>query len=369
MDSLYAVGAEGAVYAATDLRGGAAKRAVVKVPLVPYHRPAELSSSLIRHRRDSLREEARRLAKSASPYMPACHGLHEFDNPLLDKRRGGAFEEPDQALVMERLRGIDVDRWLARVHRSRIPKEALRLHLDHMALALLQAILDLNQRGYHYADLRPGNLRVFGRPLRDVRLLDAGSLVEVGDESGRFPHVPHYLPPDCFQKRYMQGLAIVPTPAVQAIMAGRTLFEITTGCVPVPGKPIDGEELKRTCASPLVADVTDGLATGSFSGVRSAIRYFGRREPHHAAAARLDAATRSAPARPSSAQRPPARPAPPEFAPLEWASPPPPPVAVRPPASPPPTKTAPRAAPPAPVARGWWRRLVDWAKRRPAVKS
>ena len=277
IDSLYAVGAEGAVYFASALRGGFPQPCAIKVPLLPYHRPADVSSRLLRHRRDSLRQEADCLERSSSPYMPAYLGLHEIDNPLIDRARGGPFAEREPVLVMERLPGLDVDLWLARVHRSAIPRELLRQHLDRIAVVLLQALFDLQERGFIYADLRPGNLRMIGRPQRRIRLLDAGSLVEVGDASGRYPHVPHYLPPALFEQRYGQGLAITPSPEAQAVMAGRTLFEVATGIVPVPGHPLDAAALKEGGVSPPVADVVDGLATGSFQNVVYALRYLSRR--------------------------------------------------------------------------------------------
>ena len=109
IDSLYAVGAEGAVFTTRNVGGGTASPTVVKIPLLPYHRPGDLSSSLLRNRREALREEARHLERSASPHMPASCGLHEFTNPLLDRDRGGPFAEPDPVLVMERLPGLDMD--------------------------------------------------------------------------------------------------------------------------------------------------------------------------------------------------------------------------------------------------------------------
>jgi hypothetical protein len=327
IDSLYAVGAEGAVYLATDLADRTARPCVVKIPVLPFHRPAEVSSALLRHRRDALLTEAANLGASRSPYMPARLALCEFRNPLLDARRGGAFAQPDPALVMERLPGHDVDLWLARIHGSDLPRALLRGHLDRVVVVLLQALHDLQERGFLYADLRPGNLRVIGRPERRVRLLDAGSLVAAGDESGRFPHVPHYLPPALFERRYTSDLPIVPTPAVQAVMAGRTLFEIATGVVPVPGAPTDPKSIVGSGVSATVADVVDGLASGSFSSVVPAIRYLSRRATRRVAAA----VPHAAPATPAPA-----------------AAPPPSAVAPAPAAS----------SPPAP-ARSRWRRVLD----------
>lgn len=342
VESLYAVGAEGAVYLLRDVEDGSRTR-VAKIALVPYHRPADLSSSVLRARREALRTEERHLDRSASPYMPESHGLVEFVNPLLDRRRGGAFAEPEPALVMERLPGFDMDVWLARIHRSGIAREALRPHLDRVAVVLLQALHDLQERGFHYADLRPGNLRVIGRPVRRIRLLDAGSLVELSDASGRFPHVPHYLPPDAFARLYTQGAPIVPTPAVQAIMAGRTLFEVGTGRLPVPGEPVDAAALRDCALSPVVADVVDGLATGSFTSVIQALRYLTRR----VAQTRAAAPARAAPERAALELE---APAPRAAQPAPALTPAPAPVPV---------------APPSPPARlPAWRRLLGWLLRR-----
>jgi hypothetical protein len=297
IESLYAVGAEGAVYTATRAGAGGSLPAVVKIPLLPYHDPADITSASLRHRRDALREEARYLERAASPVMPARWGLHEFENPLLDPDRGGPFAEPEPALVMERLPGLDVDLWLARVHRSGLPRESLRERLDALAVLLLESLRDLEVRGFLYADLRPGNLRVTGRPDRRLRLLDAGSLVEAGDTSGRYPHVPHYLPPDLFERRYSRDLPIVPTSAAQAVMAGRTLYELATGFVPVPGRPLVAADLRDCAVSPVLADAIDGLASGSFSSVIPSLRYIARQRTLHAAAARAAAAKHPANAR------------------------------------------------------------------------
>lgn len=274
---LYAVGAEGAVYLADDVRDDAGPRCVIKIPLVPYHRPAELSSLLLRHRRAALRTEAESLSQSGSPWMPQCYGLHPFTNPMLDRKRGGAFAEPDVALVMERLGGLDVDLWLARIHRSGIDASFLRPHLDRISVDLLLALHDLEERGFIYADLRPGNLRVGGRPMRRVRLLDAGSLVRVGDDTGKFPHVPAYLPPDLFDRQYVDNTPIRPSSHAQAVMAGRTMYELATGRVPVPGLPLDLDTLREASVSRAISEAIDGLAGGNFPDVLHATRFLTRR--------------------------------------------------------------------------------------------
>lgn len=275
--SLYAVGGEGVVYTCRDETDRAAAPLVAKVPLLPFHRHADLSSNFLRRRREQLREEARNLEASGSVFMPRSFGLFEFANPLLDPARGGEFAASEPVLVMERLPGFDLDLWLARVHRSTVPVQLLRRNLDRVAVVLLQALVELEERGFIYADLRPGNLRMMGRPERRIRLLDAGSLVEQGDESGRFPHVPAYLPPELFRMRQETGDAIVPTAATQVVMAGRTLYEVATGSVPLPGQEVDRARLKESNVSEPVGDVIDGLASGSFNDVRPALRYLTRR--------------------------------------------------------------------------------------------
>lgn len=276
LHSLYAAGGEGVVYLCHDLANPDA-RLVAKIPLVPFHRPAELSSNFLHRRREQLREEARNLERTRSRFLPKSLGLHEADNPLLDHDRGGEFELPEPVLVMEWMPGFDLDVWLARVHRSDVPVQLLRRNLDRVAVVLLQALVDLDDAGFHYADLRPGNLRMMGRPERRIRLLDAGSLVEHGDESGRFPNVPAYLPPALFLRKRETGESIVPTTATQAIMAGRTLFEVATGTVPLPGVEVERGRLTDSHVSAPVAEVIDGLIAGDFQDVRPALRFLEKR--------------------------------------------------------------------------------------------
>lgn len=275
-ETLYAVGGEGAVYMARDLKDPTAPLHVAKIPLLPLHRPFQMSSDAMRRKRRALREEGRMLEDSGSVYMPESMGVYHFENPLLDPARGDAFEEPEPVLLMERLPGRDLDLWLARIHRSSVPVPTLRRNLDRVAVVLLQALTDLQSRDYIYADLRPGNLRMIGRPKRCVRLLDAGSLVHMEDGSGRFPHVPAYLPPEVFQES-QRGRPIVPSVKIQAVMAGRTLYEVATGVVPMPGQPVDRSKLKESHVSEPVADVVDGLCVGDFANVSVAIRYLHKR--------------------------------------------------------------------------------------------
>lgn len=280
IEALYAVGGEGAVYLTRDLRPPPGDPAgglrVAKIALLPLHRPFSLGSGSIRKQREALRVEATYLQRSGSRSMPRFEGFYEFSNPLLDRARGDAFAEPEPVLLMEKLPGQDLDRWLARTHRSGVSPAQMKRTLDRITVVLLQGLVDLYDRGFLYADLRPANLRILGRPERFVRLLDAGSLVAVNDRSGRFPHVPAYLPPALFRER-LEGRPIVPTPETQAIMAGRTLYEVATGFVPRPGEGVDLAALRGGNVSPPVAEVIEGLATGSFAHVRQALRFLEKR--------------------------------------------------------------------------------------------
>ncbi|MCU0727618.1 MAG: hypothetical protein MUE73_17810, partial [Planctomycetes bacterium] len=185
---LRAVGGEGAVFYVEDALDPEA-RLVGKVGLVPWHRPARLSSKIIRARRAVIEEEARVLETAASPFFPEFRALMRFSNPLLEAARGGEFARPEPCMVMERLPGQDLDTWLCRVHRGGVRREVLRPNLDRIAVGVLQALADLERRGFLYADLRPGNFRVVGRPWRKARLIDAGSCVPRGAPGIRFPHV------------------------------------------------------------------------------------------------------------------------------------------------------------------------------------
>jgi len=272
LKQLYAVGAEGAVYDVKDLRDPGGPPLVAKVALHPYHRPFDLLPDQVRKRRYSLRVESQYLLGDVSPFMPRGVGIFECHNPALDPARGDAFAEPEPVLVMEKLPGFDLDRWLARAHRSTVPKAVLRRTLDRVAVVLLQALTDFRQRGQIFADLRPGNMRMMGRPERRVRMLDAGSLVSVHDKSGRFPHVPAYLPPALFHAT-QAGRIIVPDDAVQAVMAGRTLFEAATGTVPHPGENVNLSLLAGSDVSNPVGDVIARLCSGEYSDARMALEH------------------------------------------------------------------------------------------------
>lgn len=275
-ESLYAVGGEGAVYLVRDQQDRNTPLRVAKVALLPHHKPFELDAHGIRKRRYGLRVEAQYLAGSVSTFLPRHIGTFEFQNPLLDPARGDAFAELEPVLVMEKLPGRDLDVWLARMHHQQMPLATMQRTLDRVAVVLLQALVDLYDRGFFYADLRPANLRMMGRPERRIRLLDAGSLVAIHDRSGRFPHVPAYLPPGAFQA-HMAGELILPSADTQAVMAGRTLFEVATGTVPLPGMQVDFGLLPGSQVSPPVQEVVDGLCRGDFEHCRIALKYLARR--------------------------------------------------------------------------------------------
>ena len=124
-------------------------------------------------------------------------------------------------------------------------------------------MVDLHNRGFLYADLRPGNLRVVGRPKRRIRVLDAGGCVPADTASDRFPHVPSYLPPQAFQAME-RGARVRPSAALVAAMAGRTLYEVATGQAPKAGAAVDVVRLLRSAVSPPVAEVIAALAGGDY---------------------------------------------------------------------------------------------------------
>jgi len=274
LGSLYAVGGEGAIYE-VDGRGDGA-RLVGKVPLAPWHKPIHLTSRLLRKQRGIIRDEADLLTTAGSPFLPECRGIHTFLNPLLESARGGEFCKAEPCLVMERLGGQDLDSWLCRVHARHTPKADLRRTLDRLAVGTLQALVDLEKRGFLYADLRPGNLRVLGRPARRIRLLDAGGCVPWDADGSRFPHVPSYLPPDLFRD-ISKGRRPVPSPASMASMAGRTLFEVATGHAPKAGRHLDMVRLLRSPVSPPVAETIAALADGSLRTCAAALDALAKR--------------------------------------------------------------------------------------------
>jgi hypothetical protein len=270
LDRLLAVGGEGAVFTVADAADPAA-RLVGKIGLVSWHRPVRLTSKVIRARRAVIEDEADILEQAGSPFLPGFRALAEFGNPLLEAARGGEFAEPEPCLVMERLPGQDLDAWLCRVHRGDVDRDTLRRSLDRIAVGMLQALADLEKRGFLYADLRPGNFRVWDRPRRRVRLLDAGGCVPSDSTGRRFPYVPSYLPPRVF-RAVTSGETLVASPRLQASMAGRTLYEVATGQAPKAASYLDMQRLARSPVSPPVAEVIAALANENYYHCASALR-------------------------------------------------------------------------------------------------
>jgi len=293
--SLYAIGGEGAVYDVDDIEDPSGSPLVGKVPLHPVHRPFELTSEGIRTRRIAMRREAVMLATCGSVWMPEDVGNYQFVNPALDSRRGGAYAEAEPVLVMEKLPGTDLDRWLARVHRRGLPATILTRTLDRYCVALLQSVADLTDRGFHYADLRPGNIRVIPKPVRRIRLLDAGSIVRDEERDEFFPHVPAYLPPQ-LSRSADAGERITVSQEVTAVMAGRSMYEIAAGEPPFPGEEIDADRFADSPVSKPVEDIILALARGEIESVGAALTHLTTRavrrvaRPEHRAKRRMLAA-------------------------------------------------------------------------------
>ena len=271
---LFAVGGEGAIFQVLDT-AAPTERLVGKIPLATWHKPIHLTSKILRAKRKVIEDEEALLRTAGSRFLPESHGLFHVPNPNLEVARGGAFSEPEPCMVMERLGGQDLDTWLCRVHRGSVDKTILKKTLDRLVVGVIQSLVDLENRGFLYADLRPGNLRVVGRPQRRVRLLDAGGCVPVGADGSRFPHVPSYLPPHLFRDQAKDGIA--PSPAVQAVMAGRTLYEVATGQTPKAGRHIDMVRLLRAPVSPAVSEVIAGLAGGDLEHCADALQMLAKR--------------------------------------------------------------------------------------------
>lgn len=269
IDSLRAVGNETAVYLARDLFAPGVPRCIVKVA-IPRLEGEEFEA--LRRRRALLVAEAEHVAAAESPAMPRCFGM--FGGPVGADDGPDAPDEP--VLALEHLPGFDLDRWLARVHASRVPKPLLRRRLDEIAVVLLQSLAHLSARGLFLADLRPGRLRIHGRGPSGVRLVGGASLIRTDAAVNGFHHVAAYLPPELFRAS-REGQPIAPTPHVQAVMAGRTLYEVATGRVPMPGEPVPTAILYGENLSPAVAETVDRLCRGVFADVAEAVAYLAKR--------------------------------------------------------------------------------------------
>ena len=235
---LFNVGGQSLLWAATDAQQ-TARPALVRMALLPYHRPAYLKESDILQARRQIEYEARLLQAFADTPLPRFYGLFHAHNPLQAPERGPAITESEPYLVIERIQGLPLDQW------GRLMHSAVDLTRDaglaKMAVDIAEVMLQLNQTllpgGYLYADLSPRNLLLPSRASAwALRVVDAGSIVPASVQPGfTVPFTWEYLSP-AYYAAYQRGENPWPTQASALYSLGKVLWQMLTARQPVPGE-------------------------------------------------------------------------------------------------------------------------------------
>ena len=241
---LFNVGGQSLLWEAEDAEQPA-RPALVRMALLPYHRPAYLKESDILQARRQIEYEARLLQAFADTPLPRFYGLFHAHNPLQAPERGPAITESEPYLVIERIQGLPLDQW------GRLMHSAVDLTRDaglaKMAVDIAEVMLQLNQTllagGYLYADLSPRNLLLPSRASAwALRVVDAGSIVPASVQPGfAVPFTWEYLTPE-YYAACQRGENLWPTQASLLYSLGVVLWQTLTARQPIPGTEPDLQE-------------------------------------------------------------------------------------------------------------------------------
>src|ERR1019366_381101 len=99
---LYAVGGQSILYFAESIEG---QPVIIKIALLPYHRPAYMSIESIHQARQRLKKEADLLHDFQGTVLPKFYDLIYDVNPLHSQARGQEVFRQEPYLAMELIQG------------------------------------------------------------------------------------------------------------------------------------------------------------------------------------------------------------------------------------------------------------------------
>ena len=234
--SIYAVGAHGLL-----LRTCKGKQpGLLKMPHLPYDRPADFGVAEIGAARAALEFEARMLNTFANGLLPRVLEFARASNPLL-RDRARKVVRGEKVLVMEFIPGQAMDSGIQALLRVRGAEEVVCC-LRAWALQILGflSLLKARSPGYFYTDFKPSNVRLAsdGR----VRLLDGGSITWPG-ANRPVPVTSGYCPRSLLELS-PEG-AVLETISLTTL--GRALYASLLNRVLHPDAELDFAPLPQVC--------------------------------------------------------------------------------------------------------------------------
>lgn len=236
---LYAVGGQSIIFLAED---DANRLVVVKLALLPYHRPAYIGTDDIRQTRQNLTREASLLKTFRGTALPEFYDLIYASNPLHSTARGTEVINREPYLVMEFIQGrtlLDLSRSIFRADIPDINK------LERLAWSVLDTVTDLSiltserDNAFLYSDINPVNLMFSEPPNSRIRILDAGSLIPLFEQTDLKPHFTSSFVPKAYYDAHIKGQTLWPTKSYVMYTLGKTLWSVLTNKHPYPAEEPD----------------------------------------------------------------------------------------------------------------------------------
>lgn len=261
---LFAAGGQSLLWLADDSLQPAVPL-LVRMALLPYHRPAYISADDVRLARQRIECEAAYLQRFQPSPLPGYYGLFHDSNPLHPPIRGAEFTENEPYLALELINGISLRFWMTLIDQH----SAIR-PIYHTACQVAWCFLDLCRLlaagECLYADVSLRNLLLANTPGRwPIRVVDPGGLILDRPEPGiNVPFTADYLQPEYYQA-YQRGENPWPTPASILYALGKLLWQIFTGRQPFPGEPPDLRDPGFTRHPILLTGLVTDFLAGKYS--------------------------------------------------------------------------------------------------------
>ena len=275
----YDVGGQGILFMARPL-GVEDCNVLAKMPMLEYHRPpAYITSKAIAIARQRIEHEAAILCRFQNTILPTYYDVVYGTNPLHAPEWGPDITEHEVYLIMEFIHGRGLEQAVGEMHHA---TDCNYRQLERIALLVAESILDLceilceDETGFLYSDIRPANVLLTDSE-HPVRMIDAGSIIPMKpteDAGLDIPFSESYVPVDVYES-YQLGRLVWPDRRFAVCTLGRTLYQVATNRIPLPGDELDFEVDPMPRYSRLFVDylklLTDGRQT-SFTVLRQIAR-------------------------------------------------------------------------------------------------
>lgn len=252
---LYAVGGQGILWTASD-QEDPGRAILIRMAMLPYHRPAYISGKEIQRVRRHMENEAHLLHFFNGRHFPQLYDVVYAPNPLFPLEFGAEIIENEPYLVIERIEGTTLAQDIKSSYQYSQPLEAqaaLSIFIAQTLIKFFEFLIDTTE-GWLYSDLNPKNLIFPKQGDTVLRVLDVGSVIPATpDANVVIPFSWEYVPRGYYES-YEKGVWRWPTHKYVLYTLGKVLWQILTNRHPMPNEDPD---LKALRAIPYPYDLQD----------------------------------------------------------------------------------------------------------------